>query len=146
MAPPQCTGSARGFGSTTTRRCWRQCAGRAVCAAFTSSTPGSRPLPRSGSIDGGEGARGGVAGSEGSPRGRGPARQCQLPRPAGRPHLGEVGPGEGAVSREEPGTREAVSPRTNGLGGWPRAGPLTKCFRPGCYPLWAPNVPVGQRS
>lgn len=104
MAPPQCIGSARGFGSTTTRRCWRQCAGRAVCAAFTSSTLGSRPPPRSGSIDGGEGARGGVAGSEG----------CCLA--SGAPQEGEVLP---ASSHGRPG-RE-TPPGGGGAGRWSRS-------------------------
>lgn len=57
-APPRCTGSARAFGSTTTRRCWRQCAGRAACAASTSSIRGSRPPRPWGSTDGGEGGPG----------------------------------------------------------------------------------------
>lgn len=115
MEPPQYTGSARGFGSTTTRRCWRQCAGRAVCAAFTSSILGSRPPRQWGSTDGGEGARDGVAAGLGDatwPLGR-PARSLSLtPKhedvlsPSSHvrkedPGLREVGYGDGARSPEE---------------------------------------------
>lgn len=136
MAPPRCIGSARDFGSTTTRRCWRQCAGRAVCAAFTSSTLGSRPPLRSGSTDGGEGppGRGRGLGSGGGGDAAWPLRlqaKSTTPRHANQrgmscspvPTAGTPWPGEGAagrpsrVSREESRTREAVSHQTNGLGG-----------------------------
>lgn len=66
-ARPRCTGSAKGCGSTTTPRCWRPCAERAVCAASTSWTRGSRPPHLWASTDGGEGnpIRGGVGAPSG---------------------------------------------------------------------------------
>ena len=99
-----------------TRRCRRPCAGRTVCAAFTSSTLGSRPPPQSESTDGGEGARGGFAGPGdaawplGHPSSEGealaPVPSAERPWPEG----GGAG-GRSRVSRgEKPGRGKQLVP------------------------------------